>query len=167
VSAPILKVSQNEGAFTFKTTLRIKKKILKASIYFVESKSYNFKFITSRRVLVLLEPKHVSSCCLTCSALELEYEDPVHLHSITTHAIKYLLCDLIKIPKHLIGSPAGRTEFLQATIYGIKPFTQRFKLQTAQECKMDSHNFVSRNDVLHNLHCATLFTFKRLPLFFF
>ena len=164
MSAPILKVSPNEGAFIFKTALRII--IQKKSIYFVESKCYNIKFITSRRVLVLLEPKNVSSSCLTCSAPELEYEDPVHLHSVTTNAIKYLLYDLIKIPEHLIGSPAGRTEFLQATIYGIKPFMQLFKLQTAQECKMESHNLISRNDVLHNLYCAILFTFKRLPRLF-
>ena len=71
---------------------------------------------------------------------------------------------LKKIPKHLIGSPAGRSELPQATLYGIKPFMQRFKLQTVQECKIESHDLVSRNDIFHNLHCATLFTFKRSPV---
>jgi len=28
---------------------------------------------------------------------------------------------------------------------------------------MESHDLVSRNDIFHNLHCATLFTFTRSP----
>ena len=58
------------------TNNNIRKTRLKACIYFVERKGYSMKFITSRRVLVLLEPKNVSSCCLTCSALELDTKIP-------------------------------------------------------------------------------------------
>ena len=69
------------------TNNHTRKTRLKAGIYFVEFKGYNIKLISARRISVLLELKNVSNCCLTCNAFEMECEDPVHVHSITTNTI--------------------------------------------------------------------------------